>query len=511
MDETNMNAPQHSGVGRVIARHKAKLAACAAMIAVLGAGAVFAAEKPAPSSLLTPVADVSTSNAPQQAVPSFANLVERVKPAVVSVFVKAEEVDQVADSGQSGQGQNPFEGTPFQGLPFQFGPQSQDSGKPHLMQAQGSGFFISADGYLITNNHVVDHAKSVEIMTTDGKRYKAKVAGTDPKTDLALLKVDSSGDFPYVRLATQSPRIGDWVVAMGNPFGLGGTVTAGIVSANGRDIGSGPYDDFIQIDAPINKGNSGGPTFNQNGEVVGVNTAIFSPSGGSVGIAFDIPAETVKYVAEQLRSSGHVTRGWIGVSIQPVTADIADSLGLKEAKGALVDEPQDGGPAARAGLKSQDVIVSVNDHEIKDGRDLARTIAAVSPGSEIKIAYIRNGEKHSVDLHVGKYPDGKTAQNDQGSESDFKLGMTLAPADQVDGAGTHGAVVMNVDPEGKAAEKGIQQGDVILSVGGKSVSGPADVKEALRAARNANKRAVLMQLKTAQGDRFVAVPTTSQG
>lgn len=513
MDETNMDAPQYSSSGRVMASHKAKLAACAAIIAVLGAGAVFAADKPAPNSLMTPVADLSTTATPRQAVPSFADLVERVKPAVVSVFVKAEEVDQVSDTGQPEQGQNPFEGTPFQGLPFQFGPQSQGpNGKPqpHLMQAQGSGFFISADGYLVTNNHVVDHAKSVEIMTPDGKRYKAKVTGTDPKTDLALLKVEGSTDFPYVHLAAKSPRIGDWVVAMGNPFGLGGTVTAGIVSANGRDIGSGPYDDFIQIDAPINKGNSGGPTFNQNGEVVGVNTAIFSPSGGSVGIAFDIPAETVKYVSDQLRSTGHVTRGWIGVSIQPVTADIADSLGLKEAKGALVDEPQDGGPAARAGLKSQDVILSVNDHEIKDGRDLARTIAAVSPGSEIKISYIRNGEKRSADLHVGTYPDGKMAQKGENSDSDFKLGMTLAPADQVDGAGTQGAVVMNVDPEGKAAEKGIQQGDVILSVGGKSVSGPADVKRALKEAKNANKRAVLMQLKTAQGDRFVAVPT-SQG
>ncbi len=422
MDETNMNARQYSGAGRVIANHKAKLAACAAFIAIIGAGAVFAADKPAPNPLMTPVVDLSTSDAPQQAVPSFANLVERVKPAVVSVYVKAEEVDQV--SNPFGQGQNPFKGTPFENLPFQFGPQSQN-GHPqtHLMQAQGSGFFISPDGYLITNNHVVDHAKSVEIMMSNGKRYKAKVAGTDPKTDLALLKVEGSTDFPYVRLASKSPRIGDWVVAMGNPFGLGGTVTAGIVSANGRDIGSGPYDDFIQIDAPINKGNSGGPTFNQNGEVVGVNTAIFSPSGGSVGIAFDIPAETVKYVSQQLRSSGHVTRGWIGVSIQPVTADIADSLGLKQAKGALVDEPQDGGPASRAGLKSQDVIVSVNDHEIKDGRDLARTIAAVTPGSQIAIAYIRNGEKHNVDLKVGRYPDHKSAQNDNSSDSDFKLGM----------------------------------------------------------------------------------------
>jgi serine protease Do len=509
MDEIEMKARQHSPAARTISGHKAKLASCAAIIAALGTSAVFATEQPAAKPLITPVADLSTSGSPQQSLPSFADLVERVKPAVVSVFVKAEQVDEVADAGQD-QGQNPMQGSPFQGSPFQFGPQSQDQdsqGRPHLMQAQGSGFFVSAGGYLITNNHVVDHAKTVEIMTTDGKRYKAKVAGTDQKTDLALLKVEGSNDFPYVRLASKSPRIGDWVVAMGNPFGLGGTVTAGIVSANGRDIGSGPYDDFIQIDAPINKGNSGGPTFNQNGEVVGVNTAIFSPSGGSVGIAFDIPAETVKYVSEQLRSSGQVTRGWIGVSIQPVTADIADSLGLKEAKGALVDEPQDGGPAASAGLKSQDVIVSVNNHDIKDGRDLARTIAAIAPGSQVKVSYIRDGEKRSVDLNVGRFPDGKSAQNDRKPDSDFKLGMTLAPATQVEGAGTRGAVVMNVDPESTAAEKGIQQGDVILSVGGKSVSGPEDVKKALREAKVGSKRAVLMQLKTAQGDRFVAVPT----
>ncbi|MET0408325.1 MAG: trypsin-like peptidase domain-containing protein, partial [Hyphomicrobium sp.] len=368
MDETTSHQAGNRFAAAVIANHKKKLAAYAAAIAVLGAGAAFAADKPANHSLMMPVADLTQATEGQQAVPSFANLVERVKPAVVSVFVKAEQVDDVADAGQ---GENSPEAQPFQ-----FGPQSeQQNGRPqpHLMQAQGSGFFISADGYLITNNHVVDHAKSVEIMTTDGKRYKAKVAGTDPKTDLALIKVDGSSDFPFVRFASSSPRIGDWVVAMGNPFGLGGTVTAGIVSANGRDIGSGPYDDFIQIDAPINKGNSGGPTFNQNGEVVGVNTAIFSPSGGSVGIAFDIPAETAKFVSQQLRDSGQVTRGWIGVSIQPVTADIADSLGLKEAKGALVDEPQGNGPASEAGLKPQDVIVSVNDHRIKDGRDLART------------------------------------------------------------------------------------------------------------------------------------------
>jgi serine protease Do len=473
---------------------------------VLGTGAVFAANKPAmPNSLLTPVADLSSSDQGQQAVPSFATLVERVKPAVVSVFVKAEKVDDVADATQQG-GENPF-----QGSPFQFGPQSQDQNshpQTHLMQAQGSGFFISADGYLITNNHVVDHAKSVEVMMTDGKRYQAKVAGTDPKTDLALLKVAGSSDFPFVHFASSSPRIGDWVVAMGNPFGLGGTVTAGIVSANGRDIGSGPYDDFIQIDAPINKGNSGGPTFNQRGEVVGVNTAIFSPSGGSVGIAFDIPAATAKFVSEQLESSGHVTRGWIGVSIQPVTADIADSLGLKEAKGALVDEQQDGSPASEAGLKQRDVIVSVDGKPIKDGRDLARTIAAISPGKTISIAFIRDGRDQTVDLTVGTYPNDKAAEISHPTDGDFKLGMTLAPADQVEGAGPHGAVVMNVDPEGPAAEKGIQQGDVILSVGGKSVTGPHDVTKALREAKRDSKRAILLQLKTAQGDRYVAVPTS---
>jgi serine protease Do len=241
-----------------------------------------------------------------------------------------------------------------------------------------------------------------------------------------------------------------------------------------------------------------------------VNTAIFSPSGGSVGIAFDIPAETAKFVSGQLESSGHVTRGWIGVSIQPVTADIADSLGLKEAKGALVDEPQDGSPASDAGLQSRDVIVSVDGKSIKDGRDLARTIAAISPGKTISLALIRNGHEQKVDLTVATYPSDKAAANTRSTGSDFKLGMTLAPADQVEGTGNHGAVVMNVDPDGPAADKGIQQGDVILSIGGKTVSGPHDVTMALREAMKDSKRAILMQLKTAQGDRYVAVPT-SQG
>ncbi len=225
--------------------------------------------------------------------------------------------------------------------------------------AEGSGFFISADGYAVTNNHVVDHAKTVQVVTDDGKILNAKVIGTDPKTDLALIKVDGN-DFPFVKFADHDPRIGDWVIAVGNPFGLGGTVTAGVVSARGRDIGSGPYDDYIQIDAPVNKGNSGGPSFDVNGNVIGVNTAIFSPSGGSVGIGFDIPADTVKTVVAQLKDTGHVTRGWMGVQIQAVTADIADSLGLKKAEGAIVDEPQSDSPAAKAGIMAGDVITTLD-------------------------------------------------------------------------------------------------------------------------------------------------------
>ena len=235
-------------------------------------------------------------------------------------------------------------GSPMEKFFHQFGQGRHQDGQRaaprQTVIGEGSGFFISADGYAVTNNHVVDHAKSVQVTTADGTIYKARVVGTDPKTDLALIKVDGKNDFPFVQFADHAPQVGDWVIAVGNPFGLGGTVTAGIVSASGRDIGSGPYDDYIQIDAPINKGNSGGPAFDVEGNVIGINTAIFSPSGGSVGIGFDIPADTAKRVIAQLKDNGHVTRGWLGVQIQPVTTGIADSLGLKKAEGAIVDAPK---------------------------------------------------------------------------------------------------------------------------------------------------------------------------
>ena len=283
---------------------------------------------------------------------------------------------------------------------------------------QGSGFFISSDGYAVTNNHVVEGADKVEVTTDAGKTYTAKVVGTDPRTDLALIKVEGGSDFPFAKLSAGKARIGDWVLAVGNPFGLGGTVTAGIVSASGRDIGSGPYDDFIQIDAPVNKGNSGGPTFNMQGEVVGVNTAIYSPSGGSVGIAFSIPATTVKNVVAQLKDKGNVSRGWIGVQVQPVTQDIADGMGLKQAQGALVADPQKDGPAAKAGVEAGDVITAVNGQSVKDARELARIIGGFAPGSTVKLDVLRNGKSKVVSLTLGQLPNDRQAKAD--SEGDGK-------------------------------------------------------------------------------------------
>ena len=340
----------------------------------------------------------------QTGLPSFADLVDKVKPAVVSVRVKT----QVASA--SG-GEQSLEDLPPELRRFfrEFGengrPQRpQPKQQPRQGMAQGSGFFVSQDGYVVTNNHVVENAAEVELVTDSGKTLAAKVIGTDPRTDLALLKVKDAGDFPFVKLAEGKARIGDWVLAIGNPFGLGGTVTAGIVSAQGRDIGSGPYDDFIQIDAPINRGNSGGPTFNQNGEVVGVNTAIYSPSGGNVGIAFAIPASTVKQVVDQLKTDGKVARGFIGVQIQPVTSEMAEAIGLKEAKGALVAEAQGDGPAAKAGIRRGDTITAVNGDAIKDARDLSRKIASFAPGAKTTITVFREGKSREVTFEVGRQP-----------------------------------------------------------------------------------------------------------
>jgi serine protease Do len=303
------------------------------------------------------------------------------------------------------------------------------------------------------------------------------------------------------------------VLAVGNPFGLGGTVTAGIISARGRDIGAGPYDDFIQIDAPVNRGNSGGPTFDVDGNVIGVNTAIFSPSGGSVGIAFAIPADTVRTVVGQLKDKGAVTRGWIGVQIQPVTDDMADSLGLQKAEGALVAEPQEGSPAVKAGIKAGDVIISVDGKTVKDARDLAKRIGAMAPGTSVKLEIVRDGKSQAFSLTLGELPKeqrqakANTDEHEQPSGTQLpRLGLTLAPADGVAGARKEGVVVTAVEPDGPAANHGFKSGDVILEVGGKAVSSPADVRKALSDARGENKRAVLMRVKSGEQTRFIALP-----
>jgi serine protease Do len=451
----------------------------------------------------------------------FADIVERVKPSVISVKVNINEKVAKDDSGNNED--SPFQpGSPMERFFRRFGgPDGMPPGMRggprggHAITGQGSGFFISADGYAVTNNHVVDGADKVEVTTDDGKTYSAKVIGTDARTDVALIKVEGGSNFPFAKLSDGKPRIGDWVLAVGNPFGLGGTVTAGIVSASGRDIGNGPYDDFIQIDAPVNKGNSGGPAFNTEGEVMGVNTAIYSPSGGSVGIAFSIPASTVKTVIAQLKDKGSVSRGWIGVQIQPVTADIADSLGLKKAEGALVAEPQANGPAAKAGIESGDVITAVNGEAVKDARELARTIGGLAPGNAVKLNVLHKGQDKVINLTLGQLPNSMEAKadidnGDKGSATKGtdvpKLGLTLAPATSVAGAGKDGVVVTDVDPKSAAAERGFKEGDVILEVAGKSVANVGDVREAITAARSDNKNSVLMRIKSGGSSRFVAVP-----
>ena len=497
-----------NGNGSVLRRIRVALLATA--IASVGAAAIVVA--PNWDSFGTPAHAQNLSEKAQQITQKpvgFADIVEKVKPAVISVRVK---IDRPAASHSGNEQEIPFPpGSPFERFFKRFGMPNAPSG-PEVITGQGSGFFISADGYAVTNNHVVEHAESVKVTTDDGKGYTAKVIGTDPRTDLALIKIEGGSNFPYVKLADSTPRVGDWVLAVGNPFGLGGTVTAGIVSARGRDIGAGPYDDFIQIDAPVNKGNSGGPTFDVDGNVIGVNTAIYSPSGGSVGIAFAIPASTVKNVVGQLRDKGVVTRGWIGVQIQPVTPEIADSMGLKNAAGALVAEPQLNSPAVKAGIESGDVITAVNGTAVRDARELARRIGTMTPGTTIKLDVIHAGQQKTVSLTLGTLPNEKEAKNEpvppsKSADIDVpKLGFKLAPADKVSGASDKGVVVTAISQGGVAADHGLQVGDVILDVGGKPVATPDEFNKTLSDARKDGKHTVLFRVKSGADTKFVALP-----
>ncbi|MGH6866267.1 MAG: Do family serine endopeptidase [Methyloceanibacter sp.] len=496
------------------------LLAVAAFIAAGAMGLTFGnsipfavAETPATPSPTIP----GTIETPYGRAPlSFADLVEKVSPAVVSINVKGDV--KVADNEMEIPGMPDLpEDNPLYDFFKQFkkGMPQQGPARPAPSLAQGSGFFISADGYVVTNNHVVEDAEDITVTMEDGEKYPAKLVGTDARTDVALIKVNASKQFPFVNFSSKDPRVGDWVLAVGNPFGLGGTVTAGIISAHNRDIGSGPYD-YLQIDAAVNRGNSGGPSFDLDGNVIGVNTAIFSPSGGNVGIAFAVPAQLVKEVVSQLKSHGTVDRGWLGVVIQNVSDDIADSIGLPTPKGAMITKVTEDGPAAKEDVKPGDVIVEVNGEKIEDSRDLARKIAELQPDTDVKLSIVRYGDKRVVDMKLGNFPSSKKLAAleedqpaDQGEQME-DLGLSLAPAARFPGAGDEGVVITEVDPASDAAEKGLKAGDVILQVAGVEVSKPGDVAEGIKkaiAGAKADKETVkvLVQVKSGDQTRFVAL------
>ena len=470
----------------------------------------------------TPVPHLAASASAQARAPQFAELVEKIKGAVISVRVKSQ--DQ-SETGQNGD-ESHLDGTPLDR--FFRGPDPRGKGGPELrrdapqmrgpqVQEEGSAFFISPDGYAVTANHVVAKAVKIEVVTDSGEALDAKLVGTDPQADVALLKVGGhlGRDLPYVKFATTQPRIGDWVIAMGNPFGLGGTVTAGIVSGQGRNIGLGPFDDYLQIDAAVNKGNSGGPTFNLDGQVVGVNSAIVSssPVGGSVGIAFAIPAPTVQKVAAQLKDKGRVVRGWLGVEIQPVTKEIADSLSLTEAKGAIIATPEKGSPAAAAGLKSGDIITSIDAIEIKDARQLSQQIAETAPETEVTVGLLRDGKPETHKIKLGTLPEEADAQApkvEHSQHSDDALGLTVAPAATVEGLGENkGLAVTDVDPNGHGMELGFVAGDIILQAGGNDVSQPEEFTRAMNEAKASGKRHALLLVKREGKQLFVAVPVAT--
>jgi len=487
----------------------AALIATSALGLTLGNLVPFAAAETAATQ---PTIDMPQGRAPL----TFADLVAKVSPAVVSINVKGDA--KVAENDQIPGMPDLPEDNPLYDFFKQFRkgmPQQQQKPSPTL--AQGSGFFISPDGFVVTNNHVVEDAEDITVTMEDGDKYPATLVGTDPRTDVAVIKVKADGKtFPFVEFSKKDPRVGDWVLAVGNPFGLGGTVTAGIISAHNRDIGSGPYD-YLQIDAAVNRGNSGGPSFDLDGKVIGVNTAIFSPSGGNVGIAFAVPAALVQEVVTQLKATGTVDRGWLGVVIQNVSDDIADSIGMKEAKGAMVTKVTEDGPAAKEDLKAGDVIVEVNGDKIDDSRDLARKIAELHPNTPVKLAIIRYGEKREVDMKLGTFPNSKKLASVEEDKPDTgqqmkDLGLSLAPAAKFPGAGDEGVVITEVDPSSDAADKGLKPGDVILQVAGVSVSDPSDVAEGVKKAMAGAKPTtekdtvkVLMQVKSGDQTRFVAL------
>jgi serine protease Do len=451
---------------------------------------------------------------------SFAEVIDSVSPAVVNIAVaKLEQGSPTLFQYREGAPGMPRGSEPQ--FPFEFFERFFEGNPQNLprrdfqrrTEGQGSGFLIDPSGYIVTNNHVAGGAEEITVTLQDGRKFEAKLVGSDPRTDLALIKIEAS-DLPYVAFGdSDKARVGDWVVAIGNPFGLGGTATAGIISARGRDIRLGDYDDYLQLDAPINFGNSGGPVFNVAGEVVGVNTAIFSPNGGNVGIGFAIPANQAKDIISDLRENGTVERGWLGVQIQGLDEDIAKSLGLENARGALVAEVVEDSPAAEAGIQAGDVVTRFNGEEIADARELSRLVASATPNAGAKVTVWRDGRSRELTVELGEAQSQAVAANQPGGGaqgSSAALGLTLRPLNDGDRASLDipsdvtGAVVSAVAPGSPAAEKGIRPGDVITRVNQQEVDGVGDVVAALNGARERDETALLL-VRRGDAQRFVAL------
>ena len=487
----NQSPQTQSSEAKTARRIRHALAALLVTTALVGSGYAmrgWAADQPLPQVASTP-APVAAPYMMNQA--GFADLVDKVKPAVVNIAT----TEQVKKATPEEMPQFP-PGSPFAEM-FKFFQQQQqeENGKPK--QALGSGFIVDATGYIVTNNHVIDHANKIMVTLDDGSSYPATLKGRDDKTDLALLKIDAPKPLPYVEFGdSDQARVGNWVIAVGNPFGLGGTVTAGIVSAHDRDISDGPYGGFLQIDAAINPGNSGGPLFDQSGRVIGIDTAIYSPNGGSVGIGFAIPSNQAKTVIAQIKEHGSVERGWLGVQMQPLTPELAKAVGRANTDGALIDEVLPNSPAAKAKVQQGDVITAFDKKPVKAPRDLALAVATVHTGSTSSMTLWRDGHEQTVSITVGTQPEEKKTAKAEEHRNQAPVGMSLETLSPEARNALHlkddakGVVVSRVAPNSKASESGVRAGDVIVRVGDTAVGTPAQAAGKIHEAQQAKKEAV---------------------